>query len=239
MSVDVRPARRDDRRHAVRILAGALHADPGWVHVATDPVRRAHVLNAVLTAAVADAGPHADVAERGGRLAGVAVWQPPGRWPMSAARRLRVLPHVLPLLRLGPAGREARRLGDAVDAAFPPEPVAYLQVLGVDPAVQRTGVGRALLAEGLRRADRDRFAAYLETSSATNVAYYRASGFAVLGEPGPLIPGGPVMWRMRREPATRVRPAPPDRVADLAPGKVVPRALGPRNGRERTPFPPR
>jgi len=120
VTVVVRPARRDDRPHAVAVLARALHADPGWVH----------------------------------------------------------------------------------DAAFPAGPVAYLQVLGVDPPAQRTGVGSALLAEGLRRADREAVAAYLETASEANVAYYAASGFAVLRESGPLLPGGPVMWRMRREPST-------------------------------------
>jgi ribosomal protein S18 acetylase RimI-like enzyme len=207
----VRPLRRRERAAALDVLVAALADGPDWVRVLPDERLRRFALRRLLAVAVADAGPHARVAERDGRVVGVAVWQPPGRYPMSARRQLRAAPRLVPvLLRLGPRFAELRRMGEAVDAAFPTDPVLYLQVLGVAPALQRRGVGAALLAAGLRAADSDGVDAYLETAGEANVAYYRGHGFELV-EPGrPLHDGGAVMWRMRRPAARRPggRPAP-------------------------------
>lgn len=89
--------------------------------------------------------------------------------------------------------------GAAVDRAFPEEPVRYLQVIGVHPMSQGRGVGSALLAEGIERADHAGEAIYLETAADANVPYYARFGFRVMdGSPGPIGDELPVMWRMMR-----------------------------------------
>lgn len=196
----VRPARRGDRPAAADVLRDALTDDPGWRHVIADRERRRAVLRAVVAAAVADAGDHARVAERDGRIVGVAVWQPPGRYPMTVGRQLRAVPQLLPLVRLRDDGRAAQRLGDALDSVFPAEPVRYLQALGVAPAAQGGGAGSALVAEGLAQADGSGETVYLETGKEQNVAYYEARGFRLVAPGTPVFPGGPVMWRMQRTP---------------------------------------
>jgi GNAT superfamily N-acetyltransferase len=200
--VVVRPPARGERGRAAGVLVDALAGDPSWSHVLPDPEDRRAALRILVAVALADAGRHARVAVSGARILGAAVWQPPGRYPMSPWRQVRAVPRMLPLLaaRPGPA-RDIKRLGDALDAVFPTGPVRYLQILGVAPSAQGQGVGSRLLREGLRGADAARHDVYLETGKEANVAFYTRSGFALVAPGGPLYAGGPAMWRMRRPPA--------------------------------------
>jgi ribosomal protein S18 acetylase RimI-like enzyme len=195
--MDVRACRREDRRAATAVLVEALRDDPGWVHIVPEPGQRRRALRALVDVAVADAGVHARVAVQDGEVVGAAVWQPPGRYPMSTWRQLRSLPRMLPLARLGARARAVQRFGGALDGLFPAHPVRYLQILGVAPAAQGRGAGSRLMAEGCATADRAGEAIYLETGKPANVAYYEARGFTVLAD-GPVFPGGPPMWRMER-----------------------------------------
>ncbi len=197
------PLRRSLAGAALEVLLDALVDGSDWRHLLPDDDERRFVLRRVIGVAVTDSGRHARVAERGGEVVGVAVWQPPGRWPMSRGLQLRALPRMLPVLaRLGARAGDVRRAGEAVDAAFPADPVTYLQVLGVAPAVQRRGVGALLLTEGLAAADAAGSDVYLETSAAANVTYYEGHGFHLLGPGRPLHQGGAVMWRLRRTAST-------------------------------------
>lgn len=195
----LRAARPAERRDVAALLAAALADDPGWAHVVPDPDERRVALGAVLGVAVRASGPLTAVALRDGRLLGAAVWQAPGRYPFGPRQRLAAVPALLPmLLRLRGRGRDVARFGTAVDAAFPPEPLRYLQALGVTPTAQGQGIGAALLTAGLALADRRGDACYLETAKAGNVAYYRRYGFELLGQAAPVHAGGPVLWRMLR-----------------------------------------
>jgi ribosomal protein S18 acetylase RimI-like enzyme len=138
-----------------------------------------------------------------GEVAGVAVWVPPGRYPLPLAARLQAIPRMLGLtLRFGARIRNVAGFGSSIDAVFPTESVRYLQALGVGPGHQGRGIGTALLGDGLAKADAAHEVVYLETSLERNVRLYGRQGFTVVpGSPGPLSDGGPVMWRMRR-PAT-------------------------------------
>jgi ribosomal protein S18 acetylase RimI-like enzyme len=121
---------------------------------------------------------------------------------MTGARQARALPRMVPLLLTAPGtARRIRRLGDALDAVFPRDPVRYLQVLGVAPDAQGRGVGSALLRRGLGAADVAREVVYLETGKGANVAYYGRHGFTLVAPGAPAYDGGPVMWRLRRDPA--------------------------------------
>jgi GNAT superfamily N-acetyltransferase len=79
-----------------------------------------------------------------------------------------------------------------------PVPHWYLMILGVDPPFQGRGVGSALRAPTLARADADRLPCYQEMAKERNVAFYERHGFAVHQEED--VPGdGPHMWMMLRE----------------------------------------
>lgn len=63
----------------------------------------------------------------------------------------------------------------------PAYPHWYLDLLVVRRARQRQGLGRAVVADGIERADRDCVPCYLETADPATVAFYQRLGFAVTG----------------------------------------------------------
>jgi ribosomal protein S18 acetylase RimI-like enzyme len=112
----------------------------------------------------------------------VAMWDSPGSGPADT------------VLDLPPA--EKARL-DAYDEAIhpllPTYPHWYLGVLATHPDHRGRRWGRALIADGLRRAAADSLPAVLETSNPSNVGVYERAGFGVIGE----ITHGPVhVWVM-------------------------------------------
>lgn len=64
----------------------------------------------------------------------------------------------------------------------PPEPVAYLSLLGVEPERQGCGVGSALLEAWLAHVDAAGAPAWLETARPENLPFYQRAGFEVAGE---------------------------------------------------------
>jgi ribosomal protein S18 acetylase RimI-like enzyme len=71
---------------------------------------------------------------------------------------------------------------EQMTAYHPAEPHWHLPLIGVDPAQQGLGLGSALLRHALRRCDRDRVPAYLESSNPRNSSLYERHGFRRLGE---------------------------------------------------------
>jgi GNAT superfamily N-acetyltransferase len=95
------------------------------------------------------------------------------------------------------AGRAAE-LGGAMSVIAglrPPEPHAYLHLLGVDPSARRQGLGGAVLEPGLAAARAEGLVACLETMNPANVPFYEAHGLAVRHEMQ-LGAGGPTVWAM-------------------------------------------
>lgn len=197
-------------RAAARLLSSALRRDPGFSHVLPEPHVRRRALDAIHHVGLTDGLRHGHVlgVHDDAGVAGVAVWYPPGAYPMTALRKLRTLAPLVPVALLHPRRTAAlARLGSAVEAglrdAVPPEGAWYLEVLGVRPDAQRLGHGRRLIAPGLSRADRTGTACYLETSREENVRYYERFGFRAVGEITALRPHGPVEVQMLREPQGR------------------------------------
>ena len=128
--------------------------------------------------------------------AAVALWAPPGGQavPDEAAEEF--------------GGRIAELSGPDTDRIFavmaalepwhPQDPCHYLNLLGVDPAAQGRGLGSALLAAALDRADAAGEPAYLEATSPDNRRLYERHGFGTVGEI--VVPDGPTLWSMWREP---------------------------------------
>jgi GNAT superfamily N-acetyltransferase len=128
-----------------------------------------------------------------GRVAGAAVWFPPGT-PLGT--EVSVLPGYL--RAFGRRFATASQFQSAAVRIHPREqPHWYLAVIGVDPAQHGHGIGAALLRSRLRRCDEERLPAYLESSNPENVPIYQHFGFHVTGTLG-LPEGAPVvstMWR--------------------------------------------
>jgi GNAT superfamily N-acetyltransferase len=129
-------------------------------------------------------------------LEGAALWLPPGE-DMTAGLG-GALFGLRSALVMGAALRRGMRLLDELARRHPREPHWYLPVLGTAPAHQGRGLGSALLAPVLARADREGLPAYLESSKAKNVPFYRRHGFEVVGSIR--VPGGPELWPMLRPP---------------------------------------
>lgn len=191
------PLEDSEQPRAEHLLARAFRDNPLNVAVvgARDPARRLrsnlHGMRSLLP--VARAHGEVRVARAEGEIAGVLIAAPPFAYPFPApplASRLRCL--------VGQGWRVSRRWSavfEALDALHPVEPHWYLGTLGVEPRLQRRGIGSALLADWLDRRGRDEIATYLETDLASSVSFYAAAGFEVDGEAEIL---GTRVWRMRR-----------------------------------------
>jgi ribosomal protein S18 acetylase RimI-like enzyme len=132
------------------------------------------------------------------RLAGAAVWLPPGRWRAPVSAQLRMLPWLV--LNVREEAARFVRFVNFIERKHPHEPHWYLNVLGIDPELQGRGFGSHLMRPALRRCDRERLPAYLETDTEPNVALYQRHGFKVTEEL-PLPGGGPPVWLMWRDPS--------------------------------------
>jgi ribosomal protein S18 acetylase RimI-like enzyme len=189
--------RASEREPAVQVLARAFRDNPLNVAVIGpgDPERRrranAHGLRSLIPVAHAHGGVRALRAD--GELAAVLIASAPGAHPLPPAplpARLRCL--------FGQGLRVARRWAEVfheLAPLHPAEPHWYLGTLGVEPARQHRGLGRALLADWLAEVDRGGSCAYLETDRPENVAFYQRAGFVCLGETSILSVR---VWRMRR-----------------------------------------
>lgn len=128
---------------------------------------------------------------------GAAYWDPPGHWKTRPLDVLRLAP--LLLTGMGSRAVKALRGLGRMEAAHGQHPDHYyLAVLGTRPDCQGQGVGSALLAPVLDRCDREGLGAYLESSKASNIPFYRRHGFEVVGEVE--FPSGPTVWPMWRDP---------------------------------------
>jgi GNAT superfamily N-acetyltransferase len=196
---------------AVGGLLAASHCDyPAFRVEFPDPRVRNRVLIPFQAAAARDAAVHGSAvgAFLDGHLVGVALWQPPGRFPLSPLRKARMTPALLRVAIAAPrAFPQFARSGAALEQAFPHEPVWYLQALGVHPDAQRRGVGAALLGGGLAVIDADHTACHLHTSDPANVEYYRAWGFRLTQPAFPAGASGPTYYGMTR-PASGGGPQP-------------------------------
>jgi GNAT superfamily N-acetyltransferase len=185
----------DQVQVAVDTLVSAFHDDPvaSWLFPGADDRRAAapHIF-----------GPMAEQSAAVGELAvidegsAVAVWLPQAAHDagfgedgeLPAALR----PHVERLAIFQRLVLERHPRGHAH---------LYLPFLGVRAQRRGSGLGSALLADRLARADDEGVPAYLEASSPRNRPLYERHGFMGLGDPV-VLPDGPPVWPMWRDPKT-------------------------------------
>jgi GNAT superfamily N-acetyltransferase len=196
------PLRGGALDEAVGVAVRAFDDDPFFSYLFPKPAHRhrsvARLHHAVLVSLAKLATTRSAVL--GGRVVGVAVWVPPGSWPYPASVQLRsALGYARAFLPdLGALGRAAQMVR-SVEHAHPRTPQWYLQLLMVDPDVQRQGIGGRLQAPELETCDRDGVPAWVETQKEENLAYYGRFGFEVVKEHRP-SPSGPAMWSLQRQP---------------------------------------
>lgn len=198
---------RADERAASLALGRAFARDPAVEYMLGEAPRLSRVtwlLRQGMRASEAEAGGGA-TRVAGDPIAGVATWIPPDHDPIpSFARHLRLGGWALPWRAgIGVLPRVLRRDEDCARRyrADLCQPEWILDILGVDPAAQGTGIGRALIGDGLARAAADGVPAYLQTYRIENVAWYRTLGFELVSEDSHAdVPQG---WGMRWTPPER------------------------------------
>ncbi|HWN34937.1 MAG TPA: hypothetical protein VNP03_19450, partial [Pseudonocardia sp.] len=153
MTARIEPLRGQDARTVGWLLAASYGADPAFESLWPDSGVRARVLRALLTASARDAARcgGAVLAKDGVGAVGVALWLPPGMYPLSTAR---LALQVSALARAAVAAPFAfpryasvsARLARDVSPKRTGELDWYLRAMGVHPRARRRGVGALLLA---------------------------------------------------------------------------------------------
>ena len=178
------------------LLAGAFVEDPLMRWFFPDDDTRPHACAAIfgLFAEQYLAAGRVDVVRRG-RPVAVAMWRWPGLGPPDQPDSLPTPPGLMTaLMGAGRAADVGAAMG-VISELRPPEPYAYLHLLGVDPAARRQGLGGDVLRPGLDAARSAGLTACLETMNPANVPFYEAHGLAVRHEVR-LEAGGPTVWAM-------------------------------------------
>lgn len=185
-----RPATTDDVGSVARVLSRATHGDPLFAWLFPDEqTRMTKVRRFYAMAAGFGYVPHGDtrVTESAESTAGApvvraaALWAPPESNPEGPLVSPRLWPHWGPLLGRGRISPFVRVFAEWKLAA-PQEPHLYLAALGVDPAAAGTGVGGALLSEGLDLADGQGLPVFTQTMDDKAIGFYERFGFEVVRE---------------------------------------------------------
>jgi GNAT superfamily N-acetyltransferase len=193
---DVRKARPTDAAAVASALAAAFTDDPVFRWILPDGAARPAATRAFFDLVVEILAPHDDAWTTTAGVSGAALWVPAGRAAMSDERGERFAAELGELC--APHGDRVLELIGLMDEQHPHEPHEYLWFVGVVPAAQGRGLGSALMAPVLERADRTGHPAYLEATSLLNKALYERHGFRAAAPFA--VAGGPPMWPMWRDP---------------------------------------
>jgi Acetyltransferase (GNAT) family len=166
-----------------QLLARAFARETHFSRILPDPRRRAQTLAAVMHLSVRDAQPFGHVyAARpaGGEPAAVAVWLPPGRFPLGPLRSVRATPDIVRMAAHAGSGlRPLLGFASTLRGLHPKEPHWYLLAIGADPGYSGRGAGSAVLRAGTDQADAAGQACWLETQEEPTVGWYQRFGFTV------------------------------------------------------------
>ena len=193
--VDVRLARLEDAPVLDQVLSDSFFDDPINGYFFPDPDRRDADTKLGMGYLLRNTYIPKDGAWTTMNLDGIAMWNKPGDSEPSLLEQLKALPTMARVFR----SRLPKALSafGSVEKLRPAEPHWHLDIVGVSPDHQGTGVGSALVKTGLTEADRAGVPAFLVTSHASNVPFYEHHGFAVTEE----FDLGPVQnWAMLRQP---------------------------------------
>jgi ribosomal protein S18 acetylase RimI-like enzyme len=200
--IQVVTMRRSQFAAARQMLTRAFVDYPLMKYVNADERRRRRGVSTLYAGIVRDTLRHGEVHVSAG-IEGACCWLPPGVGLPTFAREVRSGMLGLPLgfgwagfQRLVDFDHVQRRLHEQ----YAQGPHWFLATIGVDPAHQGRGIGSALMAPVLTRADQERMPCYLETHTLGNVRLYERHGFRVMEhlENPTSVP----LWAMLRPPAS-------------------------------------
>ena len=190
---------KKDTRRAAAVLADAFQHDPVWDAIMGElgPEKRAYAFETPVRYGLKYGAVYAPSEQ----LEGIAAWVPGTRADMTMWRVLRsgamwsgiklgtkVAGRMMPIFRPIEVDREEHMRGRSY---------IYLQVIGVDPALQGQGYGGKLLRALIEQSEQTGMPLYLETETEKNVRMYERFGFQVVKEitlPMINLP----MWEMMR-----------------------------------------
>jgi ribosomal protein S18 acetylase RimI-like enzyme len=192
---------------AGKVLGMAFYDDPGYMYIIPEESNRKVCLVRWLCTLTVRYGLHyRHVYTTVGSLKGVAVWIPPGDFPLSIKRMIEVGMYASPFkLGLSALGRVIKLLNkmEEYHKRDMPQQHWYLSLLGVAPLYQSQGVGSLLLQPLLKQADTEGLFCYLETFKEKNIRFYQKHGFEVVTTVE-LQRGELRFWTMKRKPRNEV-----------------------------------
>lgn len=196
-----------DYREALEVLALSWTDEPAFRYLLEGtPRRRLRVLRPFLWSGLRSSPSAIEVhgARLNGRLVGVGVRCPPGRWPVTRREELRGwvwgILGMLPMLVAFPQARRLFGPMTEMQGRHPRDtPHWYLWFMGVHPSFRRRGVATALARFVTAQADVAGVGCYIETFGDGTEALYRGLGFEVR-ERWELLPGAPMARTLWRDP---------------------------------------
>jgi ribosomal protein S18 acetylase RimI-like enzyme len=195
---EIRPAAPSDQNELVEVLACAFEEDPLTTWFVRHDIKRPSGLRQLFRWYLRETLPQGFSHACMNPPAAAALWMGPDQWKVSFLRQVLLLPEIVGVVGMDAVVSRLRGI-DILQRCHPHASHYYLAVLGTHPNYQGRGVGSRVLAAGLRRCDDMHLPAYLETANPRNLPFYERNGFYVSGQVE--IPyGGPLVWRMWREP---------------------------------------
>jgi len=183
---------------ASHALGRAFYDDPLMMYLMPSDARRTRVMTYVMRCAVRMAYPEGESYILDTPDNGAALFLPPERRKVPAAR---IFGAILPdswRFGFGPIARYVA-VTKEFEAKHPPEQHWYLAALGVEPDRQGQGLGGRLISTVLRHAEAEGTTVYLETNKPRNVVFYQKHGFRVREHFNCHGGRGPESWTMIRQ----------------------------------------
>lgn len=195
-STGLRDYEASDASRVLDALVAAFEEDPAFLHLFPSLSGRRRALRWLHATAIRTAMRNSGNVNITGEGAGVCIWYPEGTFPPPNTAYLSLL-GALGHLPPSSIPRSLRALFLLQSKHPKGMPHLYVEVLGVDPSVQRGGHGSSLLGNVCEQADSGGLPVYLETSKETNLTYYSRFGFEVTETVS--VKNGPPYWLMLRE----------------------------------------
>jgi ribosomal protein S18 acetylase RimI-like enzyme len=198
VQLEVRPASLSDLDRA-SIVLGEAFADYAWTRWTVDPDDHLQRIIGLQRIALGSFGlpfGHVWVGIVEDIVQSAAVWMNSANVvPSSVNDRV----HLITAELEGRRHEASIAAGREVNGWRPVERHYYLATVGTTPGMQGRGLASAVLRPVLRTADDENVCGFLETSSASNIAFYSTLGFEVT-DYRQISGGGPHVWAMLRRP---------------------------------------
>jgi GNAT superfamily N-acetyltransferase len=191
---NVRQARPADRAAVTTTVALAFADDPAWSFFFGDAYDQ---LASQFAGVLFDTRVSSGDVWVTDELTAVAMWEPPAGAKRSS-EDTEQLWNAFHTLAGAAVWQRLSEYEQAVGAARPSTPYWYLGVLATRPDHQGEGLGTAVMAPVLEKADSDGIDCCLETSTVRNLDFYEGRGFRDVTAVH--VASGPPTWWLRRFP---------------------------------------